>query len=151
MEMADERFIDFLRFRQARHLVAINRQVNGAALRGGNFQGTARLIHDPGTYNSQNNTRQLFPNMTIPSSLFDSASVNILKFIPGSNDPNLEPAAPTMADLSPSPGGRLAFPKSRVVRTFETSNVRTFSCTQLYFQQPPLRSEKPAGPFTITS
>ena len=82
-------FADYQGFRQRQGQSFVT-TIPSAPLRGGNFQGTARPIHDPGTYNSQNNTRQLFPNMQIPSSMFDNASLNILKFIPGSNDPNLE-------------------------------------------------------------
>ncbi len=85
-------FADYQGFRQRQGQSFVT-TIPSAPLRGGNFLGTARPIHDPLTYNSQNNTRQLFPNMQIPSSRFDSASVNILKFIPGSNDPNLETLA----------------------------------------------------------
>ena len=82
-------FGDYQGFRQRQGQSFVT-TVPGSPLRGGDFQGTARPIYDPLTYNSNTNTRDLFPNSQIPSSMFDSASVNVLGFVPGSNDPTSE-------------------------------------------------------------
>ena len=62
--------------------------VPGPNIRNGDFRGTARPILDPATYDAATNTRKPFPtDMVIDPARFNPAAVNVLKFIPPSNDP----------------------------------------------------------------
>jgi Carboxypeptidase regulatory-like domain/TonB dependent receptor len=75
-----------LRQRQGQTFVTT---IPGPNIRRGDFRGTARAIFDPASYNAASNTRSRFPtDMVIDSSRFNPAAVNVLKFIPESNDPN---------------------------------------------------------------
>src|SRR5581483_10713678 len=79
-------FVDYQGFRQ-RQGQSFVATVPSEPLRGGDFRGTARPIFDPLTYNPATNTRLPFPtNMVIPQSRINPAALNILKFVPSSND-----------------------------------------------------------------
>ena len=78
-------FGDYQGFRQRQGQSFVT-TVPGSPLRAGNFRGTARPIFDPNSYNSETNARNVFPNSEIPPSRFDTAAVNVLGFVPGSND-----------------------------------------------------------------
>jgi len=79
-------FMDYQGFRQ-RQGQSFVATVPSAAVRQGDFRGTARPIFDPLSYNSTTNTRQPFPvDMVIPPSRFNAASANVLKYYPQSND-----------------------------------------------------------------
>ena len=76
-------FFDYQGFRQRKGNSFVT-TVPSAALRSGNFQGTARPIFDPSTFHQVGSTyvRDPFPNQTIDPSRFDPAAVNVLKYIP---------------------------------------------------------------------
>lgn len=55
-----------------------------AAMFGGNFASTGRVIYDPATYDPTLGTRQAFPNDVIPASQINSVASRLLKYyIPG--------------------------------------------------------------------
>jgi hypothetical protein len=81
-------FFDYQGFRQRKGQTFIT-TVPGPNIRNGDFRGTGRPIFDPATFNAASNTRQSFPtDMVIDPSRFSPAAVNVLKFIPPSNDPS---------------------------------------------------------------
>jgi hypothetical protein len=65
-----------------RRAVTASRTVPTAAMRQGNFNGTGTTVFDPNTGNANGTGRTAFPNNTIPSNLFDSASVIMAGLIP---------------------------------------------------------------------
>jgi Carboxypeptidase regulatory-like domain/TonB dependent receptor-like, beta-barrel len=70
-----------------RRAVTANRTVPTAAMREGNFNGTGTTVYDPNTGNANGTGRSPFPNNTIPSQRFDSASVIMQNLIPLPNQP----------------------------------------------------------------
>ena len=79
-------FFDYQALRERKGL-SFQTIVPSAKVRAGNFSGLTRTIFDPATYNAATNTRQPFPNNTIDSSRFNSASLAVLKYLPLPNDP----------------------------------------------------------------
>ena len=77
-------FMDYQGFRQ-RQGQSFVATVPSSGIRSGNFAGTARTVFDPATYNAAANTRSPFPNGLIPSSRFNQASLNVLKYVPPSS------------------------------------------------------------------
>ncbi len=79
-------FADYQGFRQ-REGQSYETLLPDANLRNGDFQGTNFPIYDPATYDAATNTRQLFANQTINSTLFSPAAVKILNYLPLPNGP----------------------------------------------------------------
>jgi len=77
-------FMDYQGFRQ-RQGQSFVATVPSSGIRSGSFSGTARTIFDPASYNAAANTRSPFPGGLIPSSRFNSASLNVLKYVPASS------------------------------------------------------------------
>jgi hypothetical protein len=83
-------FFDYQGFRQRKGQTFIT-TVPGPNIRNGDFRGTGRPIFDPTTYNATTNARSPFAtDMVIDPARFNPAALNVLKFIPPSNDPNGE-------------------------------------------------------------
>lgn len=61
------------------------RTVPSAGLRQGNFNGTGSAIYDPLTGTADGSNRQLFPNLTVPSSRIDPAAAKMIALIPAEN------------------------------------------------------------------
>jgi hypothetical protein len=79
-------FADWERTTRRRAVTAL-RTVPTAAMRQGNFNGTGTTVYDPNTGAANGTGRSPFPNNTIPSDRFDSASVTMQNLIPLPNQP----------------------------------------------------------------
>jgi hypothetical protein len=77
-------FSDWERTTRRRAVTAL-RTVPTAAMRQGNFNGTGTTVYDPSTGNANGTGRLPFPNNTIPTTSFDSASVIMAGLIPQPN------------------------------------------------------------------
>ncbi len=77
-------FSDWERTTRRRAVTAL-RTVPTAAMRQGNFNGTGTTVYDPSTGNANGTGRSPFPNNTIPTTSFDSASVIMAGLIPQPN------------------------------------------------------------------
>ena len=79
-------FADWERTTRRRAVTAL-RTVPTAAMRKGDFNGTDTTIYDPNTGAANGTGRTPFPNNTIPTERFDSASVYMQNLIPLPNQP----------------------------------------------------------------
>lgn len=77
-------FTDFERTTRRQYAAAF-RTLPTAELRAGNFAETGVSIFDPATGNKDGSGRQLFPNLQIPSSRFDPASIKMIALTPNPN------------------------------------------------------------------
>jgi hypothetical protein len=79
-------FADWERTTRRRAVTAL-RTVPTAAMRQGNFNGTGTTIYDPNTGAANGTGRTPFPNNTVPTDRFDSASTYMQNLIPLPNQP----------------------------------------------------------------